>query len=411
MIKATSKKMFKLTTNFLVVLIALFALSVINLITVFTYQQIQELEEANAWVAHTHEVIETSDSMFKNVLLMGSAGRAFLFTGQQEYVLDFNNYSNQAFNDLTLLKQLTINNFEQRARISEFESNLKNRTSALTNIINIKQKKAFDDKILISETHESLKFIAKLNEAHNTINEAERKLLEVRGALVHEHSKNVVFFTMLGDAVSILILVGGLIIIIYQLKLRSQVEDKLQHLAYHDMLTGLANRSYLESRIIETIQVCQRHSEKMALIFVDIDKFKSINDRFGHDAGDFVLQTLATRLLAHVRSIDTVCRLGGDEFIIILAGIREKSDIETAMHKIFEIMNAEIIYKKNHFSVKVSVGISMYPDDGKDARTLMKNSDIAMYQAKEKGGNNYHYYKHPNSSHHHPSQQKPSNTK
>ncbi len=384
--------MHKLTTNFLVIVIALFALSVINLITVFTYRQIQELREANEWVAHTHQVIETSDSMFKNALLMSAAGKAFMASSNHDYILEFNNYSNQAFNDINLLKQLTANNPTQHGKVVDFESQLKNRTDLLTRTISTQQKNALDDKTELEETNKNLQFLEKLNEMHNSFNEEEKRLLMIRTDLVHEDSKNVVFFTMLGDAISILILVGGLIIIIYQLKLRTLAENKLQHLAYHDMLTGLANRAYLDGRINEAIHISQRHAEKMALLFIDIDNFKDINDKYGHDTGDYVLQSLATRLLDSMRNIDTVCRLGGDEFIIILASIRNKEDVESAINKITKIISKEIVHKKIHHTIKVSIGISLYPDDGKDTRALMKNADIAMYHAKEKGGNNHQYY-------------------
>ncbi len=130
----------------------------------------------------------------------------------------------------------------------------------------------------------------------------------------------------------------------------------------------------------------------MTLLFMDIDNFKSINDKFGHDMGDFVLQTLAKRLVENIRSIDTVCRLGGDEFIIILTGIHDKKDVEVVLNKIINIIKKEIVYKKHRLLITVSIGISIYPEDGKDSLTLMTNADVAMYRAKEKGGNHYQYY-------------------
>ncbi len=234
--------MLKLTTNLLVVLIAIFALAVINLITVFTYRQIQELREANDWVIHTHEVIETSEKLLKNVLLIETSGRAFLLTGDKKYIIEYNKYKNIALNNLIVLKEFTQDNIFQENQIAEFESLLNNRLILLDNAVNLKQKNLLSSKTLIDEINKSSQLIEKLSETDNKINEEEKRLLRVRNDTVNAHSKNVEFYTMFGDALSILILIGGLIMLINQLRLRTLAENKLHDLAYHDILTGLVNR-------------------------------------------------------------------------------------------------------------------------------------------------------------------------
>ncbi len=166
----------------------------------------------------------------------------------------------------------------------------------------------------------------------------------------------------------------------------------LSHQAHHDALTGLPNRILFNDRLVQIIEKSKRHKEKFALLFIDLDHFKEINDSVGHIVGDEVLKIVTSRLKETLREEDTIARLGGDEFIIILEELKEVQDASLIANKILNILSHSINIEENIFYVSGSIGISIYPDDGESAQNLLKFADSAMYKAKDEGRNNYQYY-------------------
>ena len=162
---------------------------------------------------------------------------------------------------------------------------------------------------------------------------------------------------------------------------------KMSHLAQHDFLTGLPNAVLLEDRIAQSIALAQRNGRQLAVLFVDLDRFKRINDSLGHAAGDKLLQSVALRLKACVRGSDTVSRRGGDEFIVLLADIAHPGHAASTADKIIAALGTAHRIAGQELHVTASVGIAIYPLDGADAQTLLKNADAAMYRAKESGRN------------------------
>jgi diguanylate cyclase (GGDEF)-like protein len=161
------------------------------------------------------------------------------------------------------------------------------------------------------------------------------------------------------------------------------------HMAEHDFLTGLANRSALMDRLTQSIALAQRRGKKVALMYVDLDHFKHINDSLGHAVGDQVLQSAAKRLQACVRRSDTVSRQGGDEFVVLLAEVEQAPDAVLTAEKVIEAMAEPHLIGAHRLHVTLSIGISLYPDDGKDVEAMVRNADTAMYHAKRNGRNNY----------------------
>ncbi len=166
-------------------------------------------------------------------------------------------------------------------------------------------------------------------------------------------------------------------------------KEKILGLAYYDSLTGLSNRK----KIIETINktINNYENEKFAVLFIDLDHFKSINDTLGHDVGDYVLEKVSARFKMLLSPKHKIGRLGGDEFIIV-QNITSISDAEKLACKICTTLNHSIKYKEDDLFIGASIGISIYPEDGKDTSTLMKNADAAMYAAKKNGGYKYEVY-------------------
>ena len=167
----------------------------------------------------------------------------------------------------------------------------------------------------------------------------------------------------------------------------------MSHLAQHDALTDLPNRLLLNDRLSEAIALSSRHGRHLAVLFVDLDRFKRINDSLGHVVGDRLLQSVARRLLACVRSTDTVSRQGGDEFVILLSEVAHARDASIKADKVLLALRAPFRVDQHELHVTVSIGIVTYPDDGADAEALIKNADFAMYHAKDNGRDNYQFFR------------------
>jgi diguanylate cyclase (GGDEF)-like protein len=166
----------------------------------------------------------------------------------------------------------------------------------------------------------------------------------------------------------------------------------LSHMAEHDLLTGLPNRALLTDRLVQSISLAKRHGNKLALMFLDVDHFKDINDSMGHAIGDQLLQSVAKRLQACVRNSDTVSRHGGDEFVVLLPEVGEMQSVVHAAEKLIQSVGEPHLISGQKLHVTLSIGISMYPNDGVDADVLMRNADLAMYQAKKAGRNSYRIF-------------------
>jgi diguanylate cyclase (GGDEF)-like protein/PAS domain S-box-containing protein len=173
---------------------------------------------------------------------------------------------------------------------------------------------------------------------------------------------------------------------------RKRIEQEIKDMATHDALTGLPNRLMFTQLLNHAIQTARRYQRQFAVLFVDLDRFKIINDTMGHEAGDQLLKEIAGRFKQSLRASDVVSRLGGDEFIVLVEEVSELNQIDTLAQKILTSAMKPIVIMGKECRVTASVGISVFPRDGEDDQTLMKNADVAMYFAKEEGKNNYQFY-------------------
>lgn len=173
---------------------------------------------------------------------------------------------------------------------------------------------------------------------------------------------------------------------------RKVAENQVQFLAYYDALTELPNRTLLRDRLGKALAGSRRRKDKVAVLFLDLDRFKVINDSLGHSFGDLLLRKVADRLKSQVREQDTVARVGGDEFLVVLTDLKDVTDAAIAAEKIMDAMIAEMIIQGRSFSMSCSMGISIFPEHGSDSETLIKNADAAMYSAKESGRNTFQFF-------------------
>jgi diguanylate cyclase (GGDEF)-like protein len=179
---------------------------------------------------------------------------------------------------------------------------------------------------------------------------------------------------------------------IFDITEHKKIEHKLKFQAHHDLLTGLPNRAWFNKQLDITLEQSKRSKQPMAVIFLDLDNFKNVNDTLGHSIGDLVLQNFSKRISSCVRAGDTVARWGGDEFILLLPQIRDVDDTIKLSQRVIEVLRDPLEVQGHRLYIKTSLGIAIYPQDGEDGETLLKNADAALYRAKEMGRNRYQFY-------------------
>ena len=185
----------------------------------------------------------------------------------------------------------------------------------------------------------------------------------------------------------------GAVVVFRDVSAARAMSLQMIHSAEHDALTGLPNRTLLNDRVSQAIAFARRHAKQVAVLFLDLDGFKHINDSLGHPAGDKLLQSIAKRLVACARASDTVSRQGGDEFVVLLAEMEHPEDAAIAARRMVQALAGAHTVDRHELHITSSIGVAVYPDDGLDAETLVKNADTAMYQAKENGRDTYQFFK------------------
>lgn len=173
---------------------------------------------------------------------------------------------------------------------------------------------------------------------------------------------------------------------------RRLAEEQIRHLAHHDPLTGLLNRRLLEDRLEQAMGIAKRNGKQVAIQFIDLDHFKEVNDRFGHRVGDLLLQAVATRLRGLLREIDTISRVGGDEFVVVLPDMQSATAAGETAQRVLRALGKPYSIEGHELTVTPSIGISLYPKDGSNAEMLIGRADAAMYQAKKSGRSTYRLF-------------------
>jgi diguanylate cyclase (GGDEF)-like protein len=188
------------------------------------------------------------------------------------------------------------------------------------------------------------------------------------------------------------LLAFGIVLSLRILQQRKRADDHVRHIAFHDDLTALPNRLMLHQRLDQALARHRRAGTQLAIIFMDLDRFKVINDSLGHEVGDVLLRQVADRLRAQSREGDTLARMGGDEFVVLVENQVTQSDISACARRLVEQLSAPYLLGEKACHVTLSIGISVFPSDGNDSKELLKAADVAMYRAKDMGRNNYQYY-------------------
>jgi diguanylate cyclase (GGDEF)-like protein len=193
-------------------------------------------------------------------------------------------------------------------------------------------------------------------------------------------------------AASPALLMLGIVLSLRILQQRKRSDDRVNHVAFHDELTSLPNRLMLNQHLDQALSRHRRAGTQLAILYMGLNRFKVINDSLGHEVGDVLLRQVADRLRDHSREGDTVARMGGDEFVVLIENCENLMDISTYAQRLVEQTSAPYVLGKSDCHVTLSIGISVFPADGSDSQALLKAADVAMYRAKETGQNNYLYY-------------------
>jgi diguanylate cyclase (GGDEF)-like protein len=185
----------------------------------------------------------------------------------------------------------------------------------------------------------------------------------------------------------------GAVIVFHDVSEARAMAFRMSYLAQHDSLTDLPNRVLFNDRMNQAMALADRGNDRIAVLFVDLDRFKHTNDTLGHSMGDGLLKAVADRLRGCVRASDTVSRLGGDEFVVLLTQIADVHHAQVIARKLLLAMRAPYILDRYELNISCSMGVAIYPDDGRDIDSLLRNADMAMYQAKDDGRDNCRFYK------------------
>lgn len=317
-------------------------------------------------------------------------------SGQRNYILSGNRHYLE--NSLGILKSTQgpmsellerVGDPEEIDKTRRLQSLIDERTAQFDGALDALRSGRKEAALLAMTSSESKRILDGTDTLFDQFTELQAELFERRTGDLHKNSRRalVTFYvaTFCG-----LILLGLVSFLVYRdIEERRRAEDRLRVVATHDPLTALPNRTLLHEQLSHALANAQRHDRKLAVLLIDLDRFKNVNDTLSHEAGDVVLQTAAQRISDCLRETDTMARQGGDEFVVLMDEIADLAPVAGVSQRILNAISGPMIVEGQEVHLTASIGISVYPQDG---RTLLKNADIALYRAKEKGKNNYQFY-------------------
>ncbi len=376
-------------------LLALIAVGGLTFLSYVSYLQLNRLTAANAWVIHTHEVIETMQDVVTSLYHAESGQHDYLLTKNKTYLNQYNVGIQNAYFGVNKLQNLTKDNKRQEARIAQFAVLLKKRIDVMNDVLKINQEKGIAASIKRMKEGGGKRLSDQISVQIIKIINNEEKLLLIRDAAAVHRTLQIMSIELIGNALSLLLILICIMILNRQLIYRVRDSEKLRksegellRLAYYDQLTGLPNRILFIKNLDDAL-LRQQPEKSVAVLLLDLDHFKNINDLFGQEMAEELLQAFAGHLQRLLRLEDSISRIGGDEFAVVLTDVKAIEEVKAVAQKILTSLKKPIELGQYKIFLTVSIGISFYPQNGLDAKTLMINADNAMYQAKEMGKNNY----------------------
>ncbi|MDB5811525.1 MAG: hypothetical protein JWN94_3647 [Betaproteobacteria bacterium] len=348
----------------------------------------EEIESAD-WVASTEEIIGTLEEIQRAALDTESTARAYLISGDPELLNEYANLKPLISERIAEFRKLTGDNLTQQQRADDLLAAVHLRFVSMTRLMERRRVEGFNSvagEAGIGKGREQMNAIKA--DIREMVAEQER-ILKLRKK-TRDKSVHVVWATI---AVMVVLGASMLTWIFYQtlvaVRQRQHAEERANHLAHHDALTGLPNRRLLQDRLAQAMTAATRHGHLLAIMYLDLDGFKTINDSLGHDIGDELLKEVAQRLLSTLRQEDTAVRLGGDEFVVGLMRLNQPADAEAAARKLIDALGKPYHLAGHDVVVTTSIGISVFPGNVKTSDELLKHADAALYKAKTAGKNRY----------------------
>ncbi|HYC45584.1 MAG TPA: diguanylate cyclase [Burkholderiales bacterium] len=352
------------------------------------FQLLETADRNDAVVARTFTAISRLANLHQTLLEAESIGRAYLFTAEVPYRHGFTTKVAEVEERLREVKEIASDGGHEKALATRLEQQIARRYAYLEDILNIRATRGPEAARAASIGTGAMEMQA-ISSTLANLKQVQSEFLRARMA---ERQQSAQAFR-LGFAVLLLCGTGILGLLFWEMNRlwlhRVKAQAHAQHLAHHDALTGLPNRRLLEDRLKLQIARAERDGRRFAVLCLDLDGFKAVNDRYGHGAGDEILKQVASRLVAALRAEDTIARLGGDEFALILPRAYTLEQAQLVAYKVIRAISDPYTVADNVAGIGTSVGISEFPSHGSDAETLLERADLALYAAKRAGKGRY----------------------
>jgi diguanylate cyclase (GGDEF)-like protein len=364
-----------------------FAILAVN--ALIAYQTIVSLREATRSVEEGLQVAELLRSVSSAVAESEAGQRSYIISAKKDYLEDSTEVLRVADRRLNDIRALIGNDAAELQKIGSLQSSIAARTAEFEHTLALLTNGDRRGALKAISTEGSRRNLEGTYELFRQFSAKQNALFMQRTRQLQENSH----FSLATQHIATffgLVFLGLIYYLVYrEITVRRQTEEKLRIVATHDPLTALPNRTLLHERLSHALAKAQRHGRQLAVLLVDLDRFKHVNDTLGHEAGDTLLQVAARRFYDCLRETDTMARQGGDEFVVLMDELSDREPITRVSQRILDAMVQPFVIDGHEIHITASVGISVYPDDG---RTLLRNADIALYRAKEKGRNNYQFY-------------------
>lgn len=353
------------------------------------YQTIASLTAETRAVEGGLQVMEQLRSVSSAVANSEAGQRSYIITEKKEYLEDSGEQLRGAGRRLNDIRTLVGNEPVELEKIGAMQSSIAARTAEFDDALRLLNNGDTQGTLKAISTEQSRRNLGDIYNLFTQLRANQDQLFTQRTRELQERSR----FSLATQYIATffgLVFLGLIYYLVYrEAAVRRQTDEKLRIVATHDPLTALPNRTLLHERLSHALAGAQRHGRALAVLLVDLDRFKHVNDTLGHEAGDALLSIAARRFYDCLRETDTIARQGGDEFVILMDELPDREPIARLSQRLLDAMAEPFVIEGEEIHSTASIGISVYPDDG---RTLLKNADIALYRAKGKGGNNFQFY-------------------